>query len=268
MPPEQAAASLEEVPAAAAAGALALMTPAAAAACLRIIREEPAAELIRSLSEAAAVRILRGLEEGDRERLLAAAPDRAGRLRRLARYAEGTAGAFMDPEVGAWPEDLSASEVRSHLRRDARRLRYYLYVTDREQRLLGVLTLRQLTAAPAGQTLGSLMHRPVEHLGVRDGRRAVVAHPGWRRFAALPVTESSGILAGVLTYEAVRRLEWELAAEGSTDLADLGASLGEAWVKVAATLLAGVAGGLLAAREEEPGHSRRSAGGESHDEAS
>jgi Mg/Co/Ni transporter MgtE len=67
---------------------------------------------------------------------LSPAADKA--LRSLLRYAEGSAGALMDPSVLGVAETLSVAEAMERLARSPQPALYYLYVVAEDQKLVGV----------------------------------------------------------------------------------------------------------------------------------
>src|SRR6266581_2266492 len=82
----------------------------------------------------------------------------------LLAYAEDDAGGLMNPRYARLRPDMSVDEAITYLRRQAReRLEtiYYMYVLDAEQRLLGVVSFRDLFAAPPEKTVRDIMHTEV-----------------------------------------------------------------------------------------------------------
>jgi magnesium transporter len=208
LPATDAATVLEQLRPEEAARALRLMELSRAAACLEHWSDSELSRIVASLPGdfLAGVVGRAGAEIG--QRLLAAAPPGVAELaRRRVLHAEHSAGALMNRGVVALPHDISAGEARRRLRRDAGRISYYIYLVDREQRLLGVVTLRQLMQATAKQPVASLIGGRVASLSVHAGVKAILGHPGWRAFHALPVVDGKGILLGVLPYETLRGLE-------------------------------------------------------------
>ncbi len=254
LPLEQAAALLETAPAAAASKALDRMEPARSVELLKLFSTARVGEILEILPPESAVQLMLRLEPEERELLLGSASEAtADRLRRLLTYPEDSAGRLMDPRVMAFPEDLEVAEAVRRLRRHNHQLRYYLYVTDPEHRLIGVLSLRELMAAPPDERLAPRFRRPVTRLSVRDTRSTVLQHPGWLKYHALPVTGGSGILVGVLRYKTLRKLEGETATTRPSDLIGLGSALGEAWVGISGLLFDGFAGSLHGSREFRAG---------------
>ena len=77
--------------------------------------------------------------------------DEAAEVQELLGYPEESAGGIMTTEFVAVPATLTAAETIDRLRElepDAETI-YYVYVTDDDGRLVGVLSLRDLIVAPA-----------------------------------------------------------------------------------------------------------------------
>ena len=87
----------------------------------------------------------------EREKLIAALDRFAQReVHALLAYAEDDAGGLMSPRYTRVRPDMSVDEAISYVRRQAPRAAatgHYVYVTDETQRLLGVLSFRELFAA-------------------------------------------------------------------------------------------------------------------------
>jgi len=169
---------------------------------------EAAAGVSNLIPPASLARTLRQLDPSLRGPLLAAMPRRAAEtVQRMLRHAEGTAGALMDPRVAAFPHDITVENARGRLRRSPTPSAYYLYTVDRDQRLVGVLTIPELFLAERRELLGSSMRSPVQRLSADADQRAVLEHPGWGSHHALPVVDREGRLVGVIQLETVRALE-------------------------------------------------------------
>lgn len=210
LPPDEAAALLQEVAPAVAGAALQRMGLPNGAACLSRLSPEKAAAIIAALPLDSAARLMRWRSAEDRAGLLILMADETRTLlQRLLRFPEGTAGALMDARALALPEDITASEALTRVRRSLRHIRHYIYVVDREQRLVGVLNLRELMLAPRRFQLSRVMRRPVAWLPAHADPAAIVAHPGWREFHALPVVDDSTAFLGAVRYETFRQLESE-----------------------------------------------------------
>ena len=212
---DDAAAVLGGLAPATAAGVLRRMAPRSAAEGLARLGPDRAGDVVAALPRDAAALVLRRTEPPGRAALLAALPPAAaGALEGLLRYPEDSAAALADPHVLALPDDLTAGEALARVRRAPRHALYYVYVVDREQRLVGVVNLRELMLAPPKAALASVMHSEVARLPAQARRAAIVEHPAGRTFHALPVVDEAGVFLGALRYETIRKLEDDAADGG------------------------------------------------------
>jgi magnesium transporter len=234
---EEAAGMLSRCSAHEAAAVLRRMSPQVAAAALADLGEAKAADILETLPLDVAARLARRVDP----ELLAAGLERmdprTGRsLRSLLRFAEDSAGALMDPNVLALPEDATAGEALDRIRSEPENARYNVYVVDRSQHLVGVVNLREILLARPRERLADFMVRNPKRLDANADRAAVVAHPGWREAHALPVVDSEGCYLGAIRYKILRALEEEFLG-GEPQDADVREALGR--------LFATGAGGLL-----------------------
>ncbi len=212
-PPSEVAALLDRAERDAAAEVLGRTAPSFAADVVEALRPERRAELVETMPPHRAARMLRLTAEEIRSDVLARLPAKRARdIRPLLIYEPGTAGSLMDPRAFARPEDDQVSDVLAAVREGCG-TGHYVYVTDGTGRLVGVVGLRQLFAAEARATLASIMERRVSRLRAHDDSTAILAHPGWVDFHALPVVDDAGVLIGALRYRTVRRLELESSTE-------------------------------------------------------
>ena len=80
---------------------------------------------------------------------------------------------------------------------------YYLYVTDVDEKLLGVFSLRELILADQEITLGALLHSKVITVQVNDSRKKVAEIIHKYGLLAVPVIDAEGFLHGVVTVDDV-----------------------------------------------------------------
>jgi magnesium transporter len=222
-----------------------------AAACLAHLSEDAARETLDPLDLDSVTAILRRADPGTRTALLAGMEeDRRRPLERLLAHAEGTAGALMDALVADLPDDIAAQAALERVR-GTPRAPSYVYVVDRRGRLLGVLSLHELLQAAPSARLASLMRSPVMRLHADDDRDAIVAHPGWNEFHALPVVDAEGRLLGVVRYETLRRLDAEARSRRGERAVSVAVSLGELYWMGLSGLVEGL--GQVALRSGGPG---------------
>ncbi len=262
--PADAALVMEQLPFGDAAGLLLELAPARgsvvvahlsaalAVDCLRALPDGVAASLVSELPMDLAVRILVRAPEELRGAWLAGLPaERAEFLRRKLRYPPGTAGALADPLVLALPEELSVAEAQKQLRRSAERAYYYIYVVDREQRLVGALDIRELMLAGGKETLGAVMHRAVASVPAHADLAAVAAHPAWSELDALPVVDAAGVFFGIIRHRTIRQVAGTARSEGDRPVVRTLVSLGELYWTGLSAFLAGLNAAPPVSREPE-----------------
>jgi magnesium transporter len=121
----------------------------------------------------------------------------------------------MSPRFARVRPDLSVDEALGYLRRQMREklaTSYYAYVLDHEQRLLGVVSLRELFSAEPGAPCATSCDGV--HLRARGhgpgGGRARHRHRGP---AAVPVLDAGGRMKGIVTVDDIVDVVQEEATE-------------------------------------------------------
>lgn len=241
LPVAQAAAVLREAPAPLAATVLRGMNVSFAAECLTQITDAGAA-LVAELSIADAASVLRAMEPAQRAALLAELSEGSREpIERVLQYAHGTAGSVMDAGVFRLPDDVLVADARGRLTRAARELLYYVYIVDREHRLVGVLDIPELMLARARDPLSATMHRDVERLNVLTPVALVREHPGWQSYHSLPVVDDEDRLLGAIRYQTLRRLERDATGRGPAPAQLTAGALAELFRLGTDGLVAGIA---------------------------
>jgi magnesium transporter len=181
------------------------LAPESAGVILTRIGPDASRQLLSSLPSRQAAAVLQHLEDTVRDAALSGLlPDRGRVLRDLLRHATDTAGGMMDPQITAIPVDLTVREAIATLRRARRETLYYLYVIDRERRLLGVLDMRELLLASPRDPIAPLVKPDVVTVPADMSRDGVTDLIRQRRFVALPVVDDQGHLLGVLKPDEMR----------------------------------------------------------------
>lgn len=261
--PERAAMTLEQLPVPQAAAVLRAASAPLAASVLRSMNVSFASEclthiagagaaIVAELTVADAAGVLRAMEATPRDTLLAELADEARRpIERVLPYAPGTAGSVMDPTVFRLPDDVLVADARGRLTRAARELLYYVYIVDREHRLVGVLDIPELMLARPRDPLSAAMHREVERVNVLAPVALVREHPGWQSYHALPVVDEEDRLLGAIRYQTLRRLERDAAVRGPAPAQLTAGALAELFQLGTDGLVAGIAATASGGRERE-----------------
>lgn len=173
---------------------------------LRMIGPEKAVSILDEMSSDDAADLLAELEYPHRRQLLSLLPkEEAKELRSLLAYPEQSAGGIMTTELLAFPAHLTVQEVFKELRRVSREAEtiYYLYVVDEAERLVGVLSVRDLILAEPEARLDEIMIRDVVSVRVDDDQEEVARAIERYDLLAVPVVDRRGVLAGFVTVDDV-----------------------------------------------------------------
>jgi magnesium transporter len=184
---------------------------------LHVVPLEEQRAWVRLLAPDDAADLVQALEPEERERILGLMDEQTRReVRALLAYAEDDAGGLMSPRYARLRPDMSVDEAITYLRRQAReRLEtiYYVYVLDESQRLLGVVSFRDLFAAPPGKLVRDVMH--ADTVTVRDDMDQEAVGRVFREtgYLALPVLDAEGRLKGIVTLDDIVDVVEEEATE-------------------------------------------------------
>lgn len=139
-------------------------------------------------------------------------------------YAEDVAGGLMNPRYYRVRPQMNAQEAIMYVRRQIRTNpgnAPYVYVLANDQKLLGVLSLKELLVADASRIVSNIMSTPVVSLQ-EDAKQDEVANLfGAHGFGAIPVIDADGVMKGVVTADDVVHVVRDEATE---DIQKLGGS--------------------------------------------
>ncbi len=152
------------------------------------------ADLIPDLSDEVIAEILFAMDKQDRQRLDA-----------VLSYAEDTAGGLMNVDTVTVREHITLEVVARYLRQRGELPEHTnsLFVVDRSDRLLGILSLsRLLTASPAARVT-QVMERDLIKFGVLTPDKEVVEAFERYNLITAPVVDENGRLLGRITVDDV-----------------------------------------------------------------
>lgn len=190
---------------------------------LQILDVQKIFQIISQASEDQAAFLLNLIpDENSKHHLLDLMPiSKKNRLLQLLNYPEGSAGRIMSTETFTLPVEITAQEAIEKIReRSQESSIYYIYCVDAEQKLMGVLSLRELVAAPAQTLLKSILKKEVVTVTTTTPEKTVAELVSHYDFIALPVVDESKSLKGIITVDDVVDLIQEQAT------ADIYASAG------------------------------------------
>src|SRR5260370_38411050 len=101
------------------------------------------------------------------------------------------------------PRTATADEAIGLVRQQAAAMDnvYYVYVVDEGERLLGVLSLRELIVADPSTPIGRVMHRELIRGRLDDSKEEVARIIAKYNVLALPIVDDVGRLRGIVTVD-------------------------------------------------------------------
>lgn len=168
------------------------------------IGTERAADIIEEMDSDDAADLLAELPEEQQSELLAEMNEyTAGELRELVKYEEDTAGGLMTTDyTWIYPHRTAEQTIRK-IREIAPESEfiYYLYVVDKQDRLLGVLTLRALLLAQPDASIERIMESDVVTVSPDTEARDVAGTIARYDLLAVPVVDEEGKMLGIVTVD-------------------------------------------------------------------
>lgn len=172
----------------------------------RELSRELKVELLERMSPDDSVDLLQEMPEDERKEILSSLSELTRqRLKSLLKYPEDTAGGTMSPRVLSLPQNMRVDAAIEELRGRERELEEinYVYVTDEEGKLTGVLPLRNLPFRDPWLQLKEVMNTEVKTISPEADREKVARIFDKFDYLALPVVNDEGFLLGVITFDDV-----------------------------------------------------------------
>lgn len=189
------------------------LPPAERRSWIRLLPPDDAADLIQEVPVEEREGLLLLLDDATRSQVSG-----------LLAYAEDAAGGLMNPHYARLRPEMTVSEAIAYLRRYAAEHRdttYYAYVLDDQQKLLGVLSFRELFAAAPNQKVADCMRTDLITVREDQDQEAVSRLFAQHHFLALPVVDEQGRMKGVVTIDDIVDVVQEEATE---DIQKIGGS--------------------------------------------
>jgi CBS domain-containing protein len=168
------------------------------------IGTERAADIIEEMDSDDAADLLSELPEERQSELLAEMNDyTADELRELVKYAEDTAGGLMTTDfVWIYPHRTAEATIRK-IREiaPASEFIYYLYVLDKNDHLLGTLSLRTLLLAEPTAFIDAIMETDIVTVAPDAPAVDVAATIARYDLLAVPVVSEPGVMLGIVTVD-------------------------------------------------------------------
>ena len=121
----------------------------------------------------------------------------------LENYVGESAGALMSANFVTFPPDLTMNQAIEQLRQvaDNQDTLYLMYIVSESQKLLGVISLRQIIQAPPEARIVEIMTKDVIFASVNEDQETVAKMLAYYDFIALPIVDEQSRLVGIVTYD-------------------------------------------------------------------
>jgi len=197
---------------------------------LEVVRTRPEGQRalwLRLLPPDDIVDVLQAADEAERGWLLALLDDfTREEVGALLAYAEDDAGGLMSTRFVRVRPDMTVDEAIRYLRKQARErveTLSYTYVLDAHQKLLGVVSFRELFAAPGEKRISDVMHTDLvtvpEHMDQEEVGRLFAQFD----LVAVPVVDADGVMKGIVTIDDIVDVVEEEATEDIQKLGGMAA---------------------------------------------
>ncbi|MBI5171003.1 MAG: magnesium transporter [Candidatus Eisenbacteria bacterium] len=156
-------------------------------------------------------------EHSERYELLALLDEQTkNEVTALLAYAEDDAGGLMTPSYARVRPDVSVDEAIAYLRRQGRdRLEHvnYVYVLDADQKLLGIVSFRDLFTAAPSRTVRDIMAADIVTAQEDTDQEALGQLFAQHDLQAIPVVDADGRMKGIVTVDDIVDVLQEEATE-------------------------------------------------------
>jgi len=191
---------------------------------MRLLAPDDAADLVQEVPDDEREGLLSLLDDPTRKEVTA-----------LLAYKQDAAGGLMNPRYARVRPDMTVDEAIGYLRRQARtnlETLSYLYVIDDQQRLLGVVSFRELFASPPERTVREVMRTDLVTVRDDQDQEEVSKVLTENDLVAIPVLDADGHMKGIVTFDDIVRVVEQEATEDIQKLAGLEA-LDEPYLDIA-----------------------------------
>ena len=166
--------------------------------------------------------ILSEIEEDERHRIMnLLSKEDADDVKELLVYDEDSAGGIMTTGYIEINKNMTAKDAIDHMRENALDAEtiYYIYVVDNDEKLVGVLSLRELITARDSVIVEDLMSENIISIDVDEDREEAVRLVSKYDLIAIPVIDKNGVLKGIITVDDIIDVMEEEASEDLYKLA-------------------------------------------------
>jgi magnesium transporter len=203
MPLKEARHILEKLPAENASAALTEVEDELLAEMLEGFPQAKLVPLLNKMYAEEAADVLGEIPETDRARLLRKMDAKeAAAAKDLLKYPEDTAGGIMSDRFITLRSHHTVIQGQRRIRKHHREQHptdiNYLFVTDKDEKLVGIVSIRDLIFSEDEEKISDIMDREVRYVRVTDDQEEVVRRFEKYHFLGLPTLDEEGRLVGVI----------------------------------------------------------------------
>lgn len=172
---------------------------------LRLLAPDDAADLIQEVSSEKKDELLSLLD-----------PQTKREVSALLAYAEDKAGGLMNSRFIRLRPNMNVDEAISYIRIQAKtqvETVYYSYVLDPEQKLVGVISFRELFASSANKKVEEIMHTDIIKISVDMDQEHIGQVFSKYELMAIPVIDKDNKMVGIVTFDDIAQAIQEEATE-------------------------------------------------------
>lgn len=172
---------------------------------IRFLAPDDTADVLQEMPEELRTELLSLVDESVRREVIA-----------LLSYNEDEAGGLMNPRFARVRPDMLVAEAIRYVRKQALTAIdpiHYVYVLDSQQKLLGVLSLRQLFVAPPEKRISEVMETELVTVLDELDQESVSRLFRQHRYVALPVVDRENRMCGIVTVDDILDVSQEEATE-------------------------------------------------------
>ncbi|MCH7758808.1 magnesium transporter [Patescibacteria group bacterium] len=191
---------------------------------LSLITEQELINILEDMNPDDAVDLLSLLEETKQQELLEklTKPQKMA-VSKLLGFASDTAGGIMTTDFLALSEDMTSQEAIDFLKKLEKKPEIlYVYIIDDHQKLVGVVSFKELVMAQKDQKLLTIMHRDPISVSADKNQEEASSMIAKYNLLALPVIDEHHRLIGQITVDDAIDVLYEEATEDIYRLANLG----------------------------------------------
>ncbi len=201
---KEGAAFLKHLDVTVAAETLSELSPETQVELIRDMNTEEASDIIEMMPPDEAADVLSDLPADKAKEILEhIEKEEAEDIQELLGHGEDTAGGLMTNVFIAYSPEITVKEATDNFKRDAAEIdnAYYLYMIDKDEKLVGVISIRELLLADPEMRISEIMETKLKTVTPDVDEKVVAMTISKYNLLALPVVDSEGFLLGIVTVD-------------------------------------------------------------------